>query len=369
MMNDKDQTREQLVNELAQMRQKVAELEALEAERPSDCQGVEAERWRYQELFEFISDGCLVTDPEGIILEANLSAADLLRFRQGSLVGESLIAFVDKKEHKGFRSQLSRLRSGSVDRVQGWEVQMQTYEGLSFPVAITVAVLRDSQGKLARLRWLLRDITEQVQTDEALWEGERRFRSVAETASDAIIIFDSQENIVFWNQTAKTIFRYPSGETKGKLVATILPRQFQKVFQREMERMTSIGESDLVGKTIEMTGIRKDNQEFPIELSLAGWRSGDEILFTIIVRDITDRKQAEKEREQLILELQDALAQVKTLSGLLPICSSCKKIRDDEGYWNQIEAYIQEHSEAVFSHGLCPECAKKLYPDIFGDDG
>jgi len=72
-------------------------------------------------------------------------------------------------------------------------------------------------------------------------------------------------------------------------------------------------------------------------------------------------------RERLILELQDALDQVKTLSGLLPICSSCKKIRDDEGYWNQIEVYIQDHSEAVFSHGLCPECAKKLYPEIFGD--
>lgn len=73
-------------------------------------------------------------------------------------------------------------------------------------------------------------------------------------------------------------------------------------------------------------------------------------------------------RERLILELQDTLAQVKTLSGLLPICSSCKKIRDDEGYWNQLEAYVQDHSDVVFSHGLCPECAKTLYPEIFGGD-
>jgi AmiR/NasT family two-component response regulator len=73
-------------------------------------------------------------------------------------------------------------------------------------------------------------------------------------------------------------------------------------------------------------------------------------------------------RERLILELEDTLAQVKTLSGLLPICASCKKIRDDDGYWNQLEAYIQDHSEVVFSHGLCPECAKRLYPQIFGDD-
>jgi AmiR/NasT family two-component response regulator len=73
------------------------------------------------------------------------------------------------------------------------------------------------------------------------------------------------------------------------------------------------------------------------------------------------------ELRRLNTELQDALARVKTLSGLLPICSHCKKIRDDEGYWNQLETYIQEHSEIVFSHGLCPECAKELYPEIFGE--
>ena len=63
-------------------------------------------------------------------------------------------------------------------------------------------------------------------------------------------------------------------------------------------------------------------------------------------------------------KLEDALSQVKLLSGFLPICSSCKRIRDDKGYWNQIESYIRDHSEAEFSHGICPECAKKLYPEI-----
>ena len=73
--------------------------------------------------------------------------------------------------------------------------------------------------------------------------------------------------------------------------------------------------------------------------------------------ELLNRKKVEK-------ELRAALAEVKQLSGLLPICASCKKIRDDKGYWNQIEGYIQEHSEAVFSHGICPDCMKKLYPDI-----
>ncbi len=82
-----------------------------------------------------------------------------------------------------------------------------------------------------------------------------------------------------------------------------------------------------------------------------------------LARDITERKRAEEERERLIEELQEALDKIKTLKGLLPICSECKKIRDDKGYWNQIEGYIETHSDALFSHGICPGCMDKLYGD------
>lgn len=82
-------------------------------------------------------------------------------------------------------------------------------------------------------------------------------------------------------------------------------------------------------------------------------------------RDITKRKMIEEERERLIAELKEALAEVKTLQGFLPICASCKKIRDDEGYWQQIEKYIQDRSDAKFSHSICPDCGKKLYPEFY----
>ena len=85
---------------------------------------------------------------------------------------------------------------------------------------------------------------------------------------------------------------------------------------------------------------------------------------TALEKEIEQRKQIEGEREKLINDLRKALGEVKTLSGLLPICSSCKKIRDDKGYWNQIEVYIQAHSDADFSHSICPGCAKELYPDL-----
>jgi hypothetical protein len=79
---------------------------------------------------------------------------------------------------------------------------------------------------------------------------------------------------------------------------------------------------------------------------------------------ITELKQAEEERERLIRQLQEALASIKTLRGLLPICYSCKQIRDDKGYWNQIDTYVREHTEAEFTHGICPACAQKLFPDF-----
>lgn len=88
-----------------------------------------------------------------------------------------------------------------------------------------------------------------------------------------------------------------------------------------------------------------------------------------VVRDVSEQMQRERERETLIARLRDALAQARVLGGLLPICASCKKIRDDRGYWNQIEAYIRERSDAEFTHGICPECAAELYPRRDGRKG
>ncbi|MBD3273764.1 MAG: hypothetical protein GF372_00535 [Candidatus Marinimicrobia bacterium] len=83
-----------------------------------------------------------------------------------------------------------------------------------------------------------------------------------------------------------------------------------------------------------------------------------------LLQEIEVRKRTEQKLEKTVAQLQDALNEVKTLSGLLPICAACKSVRDDKGYWNRIESYIQDHSDAQFSHGICPSCAKELYPDI-----
>lgn len=88
-----------------------------------------------------------------------------------------------------------------------------------------------------------------------------------------------------------------------------------------------------------------------------------------LIDDIAERKRAEAEREKLILQLQQAMANIKTLRGLLPICSHCKKIRDDTGYWHTVETYVRQHSDADFSHGICPQCLDKLYREYSPEHG
>jgi hypothetical protein len=99
------------------------------------------------------------------------------------------------------------------------------------------------------------------------------------------------------------------------------------------------------------------------------WNTAIRLLsFLIIAYTMSKIRFLLTEERKLSKDLRDALVQIKTLSGLIPICASCKKIRDDKGYWNQLETYIQEHSEAEFSHGICPDCMKKLYGDFLEKD-
>jgi len=114
----------------------------------------------------------------------------------------------------------------------------------------------------------------------------------------------------------------------------------------------------------ELTGRRKDGTTFPIEISSVVFENSDGHLRTcIMIRDISERKAAEAERDRLIRELQSALARVKYLSGILPICASCRKIRDKEGFWHDLEIYILQHTDADFTHGICPDCRRRLYPE------
>jgi PAS domain S-box-containing protein len=111
----------------------------------------------------------------------------------------------------------------------------------------------------------------------------------------------------------------------------------------------------------EVALLRATTEPLFVRVEAVGSKNRRECRATVL--DVTDRRRVELERERLILELQTALARVKQLSGLLPICANCKRIRNDEGYWNQVELYVSSQSEATFTHCICPECLHKLYPE------
>ena len=129
-----------------------------------------------------------------------------------------------------------------------------------------------------------------------LENSEQRFRSVVQTANDAIVVIDSRGDIVFWNYGAETIFGYSTGEALGKSVTSIMPERFHGPHRKGMDRLVSAGESDIIGKTVEVAGLRKDGSEFPVELSLATWKAKGEMFLTAIIRDITRRKKEEARR-------------------------------------------------------------------------
>ncbi len=141
-------------------------------------------------------------------------------------------------------------------------------------------------------------------TLESLEHSEERFRSVVETAIDAIFTVDSNGRIIFWNQKAEAMFGYKAAEVIGQPVAVIMPERFRNAHQMGLNRAASGKKSKITGNILELVGLRKDASEFPIELSLANWETKEGIFFTAIIRDISERKQAEKELQAARDELE-----------------------------------------------------------------
>jgi PAS domain S-box-containing protein len=221
----------------------------------------------------------------------------------------------------------------------------------------------DKDGKVSGIIEYTWDITKRKRVEEALRESELKFRSVTQSAKDAIVSANANGIITACNKAFQNLFGYEEPEIIGQPLTVLMPASFVESHKRALANHVKTGESRVIGQTLELAGLTKGGLEFPLELSISSWQVRGKIYYTGIIRDISQRKQIEEERNQLIKSLQDSLAKIKTLSGMLPICASCKNVRDDKGYWNQIETYIHNHSEAQFTHGICPECAKKLYPD------
>ena len=198
-------------------------------------------------------------------------------------------------------------------------------------------------------------------------EGLAYLAAIVKSSEDAIIGNTLDGTIHSWNAGAEAIYGYTAEEIIGRstsiLIPSYRPEELPGIYDR-IKRGEQI-------KRYETIRIRKDGIAIDVSLTLSPIRDASNKIIGVsaIERDITERKREEAERLKLIEELTDALAGIKTLRGLLPICASCKRIRDDRGYWEKVESYIERHSEAEFTHGICPECLHNLYPEYTAKPG
>jgi len=351
-------------------------LEELVAERTAELAATNeqlqreiTERKRAEEtaagIIEGMRESVSIIDLGGRIRRVNSEFERGSGWKREEVVGKttSELGIISKEEFQKIeREAIPKLMEKSF--VRNVELTVIRRDGTRFPALLSWTLMKDAEGKPTGVIAVARDITERKQIEEALRESEEKYRDLVENINDIIYAVDEHGVMTYVSPVIESFIGYSPPEVIGRsFIEFIYPEDLQRIrksFQRLLSGHGEANEYRVLTKSGEIRWMRTSSQPVFIGDRVIGVQG--------VLADITERKRAEEEREQLVLELQDTLAKVKILSGLLPICASCKKIRDDEGYWNQLETYIQEHSQAEFSHGICPECAKKLYPEYFAGD-
>lgn len=231
-------------------------------------------------------------------------------------------------------------------------------KAIKFLTDLTTTICVSGLDKL-RLRELNRDLEGQVQARTAALIEEKTFsESLINSLPGVMYVIDRRGKYINWNRNMEMVTGFSREEISKMETLDLISSEHKerafKVLANAFEEGQITVESNLATATGES-----------IPFLFTGFifsQHGEDYLIGVGI-DISERVRAENEKSRLIEQLQSTLKQVKQLSGLLPICSSCKKIRDDKGYWNQIESYIHDHSDAEFSHGLCPDCAEQMYGD------
>ncbi|MFH1035459.1 MAG: MASE3 domain-containing protein [Pseudomonadota bacterium] len=193
--------------------------------------------------------------------------------------------------------------------------------------------------------------------EQELRQSEQTARTLLNAPRDAALLLDLEGFTVAANQAAAREMGASPEELRGRLVWEYLPAEVADTRRALLQQAVRTGQ---MARLQDQHGGRwLDIAVYPL-LDEQGvvWR------LAVFSRDITERKLRDQERERLLAQLQKALAEVKTLSGLLPICAHCKRIRDDKGEWERIENYISRRSQAEFTHAICPDCAQRFYPEL-----
>lgn len=272
------------------LKRKIKELkQALDRCRQSQKSAGDAEETA-RALLNATSESAVLINRKGIILAVNEAAvcrlgklnANVIRMNIKDVFPVDVAIQIKKKVD-------AVIRTGDPIRFENER------DGLSY--TNTVYPIYDRSGNVEKLAIYTMDITDQKKIMEALRESEERFRSISSSAQDALIMMNGTGNISYWNEAAERIFGYTKKEAIDKNLHTLLvPKKYLEVFTKGFKNFKNTGQGNAIGKTIEMSAFRKDGTEFPMELSLSSFQLRNEWYALGVVRDISDRKLAEKER-------------------------------------------------------------------------
>lgn len=309
---------------------------------------------QYRKLFETANDAIIIFDPHTQnIIDANHRACELYKFSREEIIGIGLEKLSDDKKY--LDKMLNEIsKNGRVGKIETSHLTKDRSE--IFVVANAAAIEYNSKKAILTI---FHDVTEQKQAEAK----QLLLAQTVASAKDAICITNLNNKILFVNDAFIEMYGYSEDELNGEHISLIASPYVPEEIQQAIFKAT-LQEGDWNGEVINKC---KDGTSIPVELwsSVVYDMENKPVALVGVAREITERKKFEHDREKLIIELRNALSEVKALSGLLPICSSCKKIRDDQGYWTQVETYISKHSDAVFTHGLCPDCTKELFPEVY----
>jgi PAS domain S-box-containing protein len=268
-------------------------------------QQLEAQNAELRELSQAVAQSAnavMITDLKGRIEYVNPKFEQVTGYMAAEVVGLNPRFLKSGQQGEGFYQDLwHTIQSG-----QEWrgEFYNRRKDGTLYWEQATIAPIFDAAGIMTRFLAVKEDITARKEAEQALRESEERFRSVTQSANDAIILTDNNGNIVGWNKGAEIIFGYREQEMSGQPVDVLVPQRYKNAFQEETRRLRSEGEPRLLGKTVELQGLRKGGNEFPLSISLSAWKAGGETFYSAIIRDITERKQAEQALRQYATDLE-----------------------------------------------------------------